>query len=107
MRHKSTIQKKKFNNLLKDKKPLHDPEKLFLIILVMFIKCERYALPNGLNFRIPSKKLNHADYLVNFGLFYRDICNLEVLSAKYLDFMRTKIKDIALSLFRTYSNNVP
>ena len=58
-------------------------------------------------FNIPPKELNQADYLVNFKLFYKDICNLEVLSAEDLDFMKTKSKDIALSFYRTYNKNVP
>ena len=52
-------------------------------------------------------KLNLADYLVNFELFYRDIRNLQALSTDDLDFTKTKTNDIALSSFRTYNNNVP
>ena len=51
--------------------------------------------------------LNHADYLVNFELFYRNICKLQVLYAEDLDFIKTKTKDMALSSFRTCNNNVP
>ena len=40
-------------------------------------------------------------------MFYRDIRNPQVLSAEDLDFIKTKTKDIALSTFRTYNNNVP
>ena len=36
---------------------------------------------------IKTKKLHNADYLVNFELIYRDIRNLQVLSAEDLDFM--------------------
>ena len=54
----------------------------------------------GLNLTIPPKKLNHADYLVNFELFYRDIRNLEVLSAEDLDFIKAKTKDIVVSSAR-------
>ena len=64
-------------------------------------------LQKGLNFSIPPKKLNHADYLANFELIYRDIGNLQVLSAEDLEFTKTKTKDIALSSFRTYNNSVP
>ena len=35
------------------------------------------------------------------------ICNLQVLYAEDLDFIKTKTKDIALSSFSTYNNNVP
>ena len=54
----------------------------------------------GLNLTIPPNKLNHADYLVNFELFYRDIRNLEVLSAEDLDFIKAKTKDIVVSSAR-------
>ena len=67
---------------------------------------EKSLLRKGLNFSIPPKKLNHADYLFNFELFYRDICNLQVFSTEDFDFIKTKTKDIALSSFRTYNNNV-
>ena len=60
-----------------------------------------------LNFSIPVKTINHADYLVIFELFWRDIRNLQGLSAEDLDFIKTKTKDIALSSFCTYNNNVP
>ena len=53
-------------------------------------EAEKYLLQNGLNFNILPKKLNHADYFVNFKLFYKDISNLEVLSAKGLDFIKMK-----------------
>ena len=67
---------------------------------------EKSLLQKGLNFSTPPKKLNHADYLVNFELFYRDIRNLQALSTEDLDLLKIKNKDIALSSFRTYNNNV-
>ena len=48
------------------------------------------------------KKLNHADYLVNFELFYKDNGNLQVLSIEDLDFIKSKTK----SSLSPYSNNV-
>ena len=109
LKQKSTIQQKKFNNLVKDKKPHHDPEKNFFFNYSNYglSEVQKSLLLKGLNFSIEPKKLNHADYLVNFELFYRDIRNLQVFSAEDLDFIKTKTKDIALSSFRTYNNNVP
>ena len=107
MKQKSTIQQKKFNNLLKDKKPQHDPEKIiFNYSSYVLSEAEKSLLRKGLNFSILPKKLNHADYLANFELFYRNIHNLHVLSTEDLEFIKTKTKDIALSSFRTYNNNV-
>ena len=61
----------------------------------------------GFKLKHSAKKLNHADYLVNFNLFYRNICNLQVLSTEDLNFIKIKAKDTALLSFRTYNNNVP
>ena len=108
LKQKSIIQQKKLNYLLKDKKPQHDPEKvIFNCSTYTLLEAEKSLLQKGLNFSILPKKVNHADYLVKFELFYRGIHNLQVLSTEDLDFIKTKTKDIALSSFRTYNNNVP
>ena len=108
MKQKSTIQQNKFNNLLKDRKLQHDPEKItFNYSSHALSEAKNYLLLKVSNLNIPPKKVNYANYLVNFELFYRDICNLYVISAEDLDFMKTKSKDIALSSFCTYNNNVP
>ena len=51
----------------------------------------------GLNFCLPPKQLKYADYLVHFGLFYRYVRHLEILSNEGLDFVKTKTKETALS----------
>ena len=68
---------------------------------------EKSLLVRGLRFSLPPKKLNYADYLNNSELFYRNIRNLGVLSNGDLDFVKTKIKDAALSYFHFYNANVP
>ena len=50
-------------------------------------------------------RLKYADYLVHFELFNRDIRNLEVLPNEDLDFVKTKTKGTALSIFRQYNKN--
>ena len=96
---KSTIQQKKFNNLFKDKKPKHDPEKIiFNYSSYVLSEAEKSLLQKGLNFSILPKNLNHVDYLVNFELFHRDIRNPHIFSAESLDFRKTKTKDIAYCL---------
>ena len=47
------------------------------------------------------------DYPVQFELFFTDIHNLDILSNKDLDFVKAKTKEVALSSYRSYSNNVP
>ena len=58
----------------------------------------------GLKFSIPPKKLNYADYLANFELFYRSIYNLDSISNENLDSVKTKITDAALTSFRNYND---
>ena len=58
-----------------------------------------------MNFCLSPKQLKYADYLVHFELFYRDIHNLEILSNKDLDFVKTKARETALSSFRQYNKN--
>ena len=69
--------------------------------------CEKRLLAKGLNFSLPPKYLDYADYLVNFELFYRNIRNLGILSNEDLDFVKTRTKEAALSSYRNYNNNVP
>ena len=69
--------------------------------------CEKSLLTKGLNFSIPCKKLDYADYLVQSQLFFRDIHNLDILSNENLDFVKAKTKKAALSSYRYYINNVP
>ena len=58
LKQKSTIQQKKFNNLLRDKKPQHDPEKInFNYSSCILSKEEKSLLLKGLNFNIPLKNL--------------------------------------------------
>ena len=44
---------------------------------------------------------------MNFELFFRDICKLDILSNENLEFLKTKIKDVALSSLRYFNLNVP
>ena len=50
-------------------------------------------------------QLKYVDYLVHFELFYRGKRNLEILSNEDLDFVKTKTKETALSLFRQNNKN--
>ena len=85
----------------------HNPEKvIFNYSSYVLSEVEKSLLMKSLNFSIPPEKLNHADYLVNFELFYTDIRNLRVLSVEDLDFKKTKLKDIALSSFCTYNSTM-
>ena len=65
---------------------------------------EKSLLVKGLSFVL---QLSYSDYFINFELFYRSIDNLKILSGDNLDFIKTRIKDTALTSFRNYNANVP
>ena len=102
------IQGNKLNKLLKEHQPKQDHEKvIFNYSNISLSDAEKSLLVKGLKFSISPKKLNYADYLANFELFYRSIYNLDSISNKILDFVKTKIKDTALTSFRNYKANLP
>ena len=70
-------------------------------------KRKKSLLVKGLSFSLPPKKFSYSDYLVNFELFYRSIDNLNILSGDNLDYVKTKIKDLALTSFRNYNADIP
>ena len=74
---------------------------------ISFSDTEKSLLVKGLQFSIPPKKLNFADYLHNFEIFYRIIyiCNVNNMSNENLDFVRTKINDADLTSFHNYNVN--
>ena len=104
---KSAIQQKRLCNLVKSSISMHDPSKvIFNFSKYELSDCEKRLLAKGLNFSLPPKHLDYADYLVNFELLYRNIRNLCILSNEDLDFVKTR-KEAALSSYRNYNNNVP
>ena len=105
---KSAIQQKKLSNLVKSSISIHDPNKvIFNFSKYELSDGEKGLLAKGLNFSLPPKYLDYADYLANFELFYRNIRNLGILPNEDLDFVKTRIKEAALSTYRNYNNNVP
>ena len=101
------IQENKFNKLLKEFQSRQDPEKVtFNYSNISLSDAEKYLLVKGLKFSIPPKKLNYANYLVNFELFYRSIYNLDSISNENLDFVKTKI-NAALTSFHNDNANLP
>ena len=103
-----SIQQKKFNKLLTECKPKQDAEKvIFNFSNVFLTEAGKSLLVKGLSFSLPPKKLSYSDYLVNFELFYRSIDSLNILSGENLDYVKTKIKDLALTSFCNYNANIP
>ena len=85
------------------------PKKKFLKFLskISLSDAEKSLFVKRLRFSFPPKKLNYADYLTNSDSFYGSIQSLDVLSNSDLDFVKTKIKDAALSSFDFYNAIVP
>ena len=87
---------------------MHDPsEVIFNISKYELSDCKKRLLAKGVNFSLLPKYLDDVDYLVNFELLCRNICNFGILSNEDLDFVKTRIKEVALSSNRNYNNNVP
>ena len=105
---KSAIQQRKLSNLVKSSISIHDPNKvIFNFSKYELSDGEKGLLAKGLNFSLPPKYLDYGDYLANFELFYRNIRNLGILPNEDLDFVKTRIKEVALSTYRNYNDNVP
>ena len=91
LKSNSVVQQKKFCNLLKEKRSTQNPEKvIFNFSKYVLSDCEKSLLTKGLNFSIPCKKLDYADYLVQFEVLFRDIRNLDILSNEDLGFYLRK-----------------
>ena len=95
-----SIQGNKFNKLPVECKIKQDAGKvIFNFSNVSLMEAEKSLLVKGLSLSLPPKKLSHSNYLGNFELFYRNIDNLKILSWYNLDYIETKIKDLALTSF--------
>ena len=103
-----SIQQNKFNALFKNRQLKHNPDEvIFNYSKISLSNTNKSLLVRGLRFSLPPKKLNYAHYLTNFELFYKSTRDVDVLSNRDLDFVKTKIKDAALSSFHFYNANFP
>ena len=62
---------------------------------------ENTILAKGLNFALPPKKLNYADYLTPYELVFRDIKELSV-DDSILERVKVDMKKICLSSFENF-----
>ena len=94
LKQKSTIQPRNLN-LLKNRKCSMIQKKLFTVTPAVLPEEEKSLPLNGLNFRIPPKNVIIIIIVIMLILktFYRDILNIDVLSAEGLDFIKIKTKD--------------
>ena len=89
----------------------HDPDQVIFNFLGHVLNTtEKSLLSEGLNFVIPPKNINYADYMLPFELLYRDVDSLEVFN---LDkkFIKSRLRDSAFSsdkdAGKTFEKNLP
>ena len=106
LKNKQDIHSKKLFSLgIESSKTSHDPQKvIFNYSSHVLIEIEKSLLCKGLNFAIPTDKLEYADFLLPFELLYRDIQNLDVTDQKK-QLLKARIKDSALSSFISYNKS--
>ena len=63
---------------------------------------EKKLLAKGLNFALPPRKLNFADYMAPFELLYKDVKGCDI-SRHQLDILKVDMKKTAFSSFNRYS----
>ena len=72
---------------------------------------KKSVLSRGLqsNFSIPSRKLNYVDFLISFELLHRKILEDPIAPDSGIDkdFVKTHLKNIALSSYRSYTAPPP
>ena len=102
------VQQKKLRNLFPGYKPetslgSHDPEKVISNFSSHSLSVfKKKLLCNGLRFALPSKKIDYADFLVQFEVLYRDTLEFNLASEKR-DFLKNKLKDISFSTLGSHS----
>ena len=80
----------------------HDPDKIIINhSSYQLSDIEKTVLAKGLNFALPPKKLNYADYLTPYELLFRDIKELSV-NDSILERVKVDMKKICLSSFENF-----
>ena len=80
----------------------HNPDKIIINhSSYQLSDIEKTVLAKGLNFALPPKKLNYADYLTPYELLFRDIKELSV-DDSILERVKVDMKKICLSSFENF-----
>ena len=81
----------------------HNPDKIIINhSSYQLSDIEKTVLAKGLNFALPPKKLNYADYLTPYELLFRDIKELSV-DDSILERVKVDMKKICLSSFENFT----
>ena len=84
----------------------HNPDKIIINhSSYQLSDVEKTILAKGLNFALPPKKLNYADYLTPYELLFRDIKELSV-DDSILERVKVDMKKICLSSFENFKFKV-
>ena len=80
----------------------HDPERVIPNFSSHILSdSEKSLIYKGLRFALPPKKIDYADFLLQFEL-YRDTLQFNLPSEKR-DFLKNKLKDICFSTLNSYN----
>ena len=82
----------------------HDPEKVIFNFSSYKLSSSDKDLPKGLRFAIPPKQIDYSNFMTEFELLYRSTLDLS-MTTEEKDRFKTKLKDIALSSFKLFSDN--
>ena len=83
----------------------HDPEKvIFNFSSYKLSSSDKDLLSKGLRFAIPPKQIDYSNFMTEFELLYRSTLDLS-MTTEEKDRFKTKLKDIALSSFKLFSDN--
>ena len=100
-----THSKKLFDLGFESSQTLHDPDKVsFNYSSHGLNESKKNLLFKALNFAIPLKTLEYANYLLSFELLYRDIHNLDITNEKR-EVLKTRVKHCVFSSFNSYNEN--
>ena len=107
----SVTHENKFYNLTNDNIVYkHNPDQVIHNFSKYILDdADKSLLTKGLNFALNPKTLQYANYCLNFELLYRDILKLDINDKAKEDFLKSKLKEEALSSFYDYNgqNNKP
>ena len=65
---------------------------------------DKDLLSKGIRFAIPPKQIDYSNFMTEFELLYRSTLDLS-MTTEEKDRFKTKLKDIALSSFKLFSDN--
>ena len=81
----------------------HDPEVIYNLSFCKLSSSNK-DLFKGLRFAIPPRQIDHSNFITEFELLYRSTLDLS-MTTEEKDRFKTKLKDIALSSFKRFSDN--